>query len=97
MDDVTIHIEVIINPTESEAKIRKAVQNVFGEIPMQMVSVEEEKRYVIKAKGSETLINFYNLLRRERIRNAARAVLFKGLEGNTINFYLNKQVLKRDL
>jgi hypothetical protein len=39
----------------------------------------------------EGLTKFYNLLRRERIRDAARGVLFKGLGENTIVFYLNKQ------
>jgi predicted RNA binding protein with dsRBD fold (UPF0201 family) len=32
------------------------------------------------------------LLRRERIRDAAHSVLLEGLSGNTITFYLNKQV-----
>ncbi len=40
----------------------------------------------------EGLTKLYNLLRRERIRDAARGVLFKGLSQNSITFYLNKQV-----
>jgi len=42
--------------------------------------------------GTEGLTKLYNLLRRERIRDAARSIMFRGLEGNTITFYLNKQV-----
>jgi len=38
------------------------------------------------------LTKLYNLLRRERIRDAARAVLFGGMSERTIVFYLNKQV-----
>ncbi|MFQ6074145.1 MAG: hypothetical protein ACE5KC_02885, partial [Candidatus Bathyarchaeia archaeon] len=45
-----------------------------------------------KAKGREGLTKLYNLLRRERIRDAARGVLYKGLSGNSITFCLNKQV-----
>jgi hypothetical protein len=40
----------------------------------------------------EGLTKLYNLLRRERIRDAARGVLFKGFNGTSITFYLNKQV-----
>ncbi|MCK5563505.1 hypothetical protein KAI30_04965, partial [Candidatus Bathyarchaeota archaeon] len=45
-----------------------------------------------KTEGMEGLAKLYNLLRRERIRDAARRVLFKGLRGSSITFYLNKQV-----
>jgi predicted RNA binding protein with dsRBD fold (UPF0201 family) len=37
-------------------------------------------------------VRFYDLLRRERILDAARKVLFRGIQGKKIVFYLNKQV-----
>lgn len=40
----------------------------------------------------DTLTKLYNLLRRERIRNAARGALYEGLNQKSIIFYLNKQV-----
>jgi predicted RNA binding protein with dsRBD fold (UPF0201 family) len=40
----------------------------------------------------DTLTKLYNLLRRERIRDAARGVLYEGLSEKSIIFYLNKQV-----
>ena len=40
----------------------------------------------------ESLRKFHDLLRREMILDAARAVLLRGLQGNTITFHLNKQV-----
>ncbi|MEM3153838.1 MAG: hypothetical protein QW629_03905, partial [Candidatus Bathyarchaeia archaeon] len=43
-------------------------------------------------KGLEALTKLYNLLRRERIRDAARGALFEGLSEKIITFYLNKQV-----
>jgi hypothetical protein len=39
----------------------------------------------------EPLIKFYNILSREHIRAAARAVLLAGIDRNTISFCLNKQ------
>ena len=30
MDDVTVHVEAEINPTETEDKVKQAVENMFG-------------------------------------------------------------------
>jgi predicted RNA binding protein with dsRBD fold (UPF0201 family) len=90
--NVEVKIEVEVNPTEDENKIRVAVQRVFGDIDLQSVEEKEHRRLVGKAKGAESLARFYELLRRERILDAARTVLLRGVQGNKIIFYLNKQV-----
>lgn len=92
MDEVIVHVEVEINPTESEGKVKSAVENMFGGIPVQIKPLRKSSLLVSEAKGLEALTKFCNLLRRERIRSAARAVLYEGLKGNTISFCLNKQV-----
>lgn len=92
MDEVKVYVEVEINPTESEDKVKRAVENIFGNIPMHIKSLPKGSLLVAEAKGPEALTKLYNLLRRERIRDAARGVLFEGLNGKTIHFYLNKQV-----
>lgn len=92
MDEVNVYIEVEINPTESEDKVKEAVENMFGSIPMQIKPLRKSSLLVSEAIGLEALTKLCNLLRRERIRSAARAVLYEGLKGNTINFCLNKQV-----
>lgn len=92
MDEVNTYIEVEINPTESEEKVRKAVQNIFGDIQTKIQPTHKGKLLTAEAKSLEALTKFYNLLRRERIRDAARGILFEGLSGKTINFCLNKQV-----
>ena len=92
MDEVSVHVEVEINPTESEDKVKRAVENIFGNIPMQTKPLHRESLLIAEAKGLEALTKLYNLLRRERIRDASRKVLFKGLSGNVISFFLNKQV-----
>jgi predicted RNA binding protein with dsRBD fold (UPF0201 family) len=92
MNDIDIHIETEINPTENSDKVKLAIENMFGSVEFE---VQTEKRggvLTARLKGSEGLTKFYNLLRRERIRDAARTVLFRGLEGKTISFLLNKQV-----
>lgn len=92
MDEVIVHVEVEINPTESEDKVKSAVENMFGSIPVQIKPLRKSSLLVSEAKGLEALTKLCNLLRRERIRSAARAVLYEGLKGNTISFCLNKQV-----
>jgi predicted RNA binding protein with dsRBD fold (UPF0201 family) len=92
MDEVSVHVEVEINPTESEDKVKRAVENIFGGIPVQIKPLHKGSLLVARAKGLETLTKLYNLLRRERIRDAARGALFGGLHGNMISFCLNKQV-----
>jgi hypothetical protein len=52
----------------------------------------DKERLVGESEGQKALLRFYNLLRREQILDAARKVLFGGVMGNVICFYLNKQV-----
>jgi predicted RNA binding protein with dsRBD fold (UPF0201 family) len=92
MDKVNVHVEVEINPTESEEKVKRTVENIFGSIPAQIKPLHKGKLLIAEAEGLEALTKLYNLLRRERIRDAARRALFEGLSGKNISFFLNKQV-----
>jgi predicted RNA binding protein with dsRBD fold (UPF0201 family) len=92
MDEVTVHVEADVNPTESEEKVRKAVWNLFGDLPTQTKPTHKGSVLTAETKGQETLITLRNVLRRDRIRDAARKALFHGLRGDTLSFYLNKQV-----
>jgi predicted RNA binding protein with dsRBD fold (UPF0201 family) len=92
MDEISVHVEVEINPTESEEKVRQAVENIFGDIPTSVKPAHRGSFMTGEAKGQEALAKLCNLLRRERIRNAARAVFFEGLDRKSISFFLNKQV-----
>ena len=38
MDEIVIHVETEINPTEAEEKVKKAVTNLFGDIATQTES-----------------------------------------------------------
>jgi len=92
MDEVSVYVEVEINPTESEDKVKSAVENMFGSIPVQIRPLRKSSLLVSEAKGLEALTKLSNLLRRERIRSASRRALFEGLKGDIISFCLNKQV-----
>jgi hypothetical protein len=92
MNAITVQVEAEINPTENPDKVKLAVENVFGAVKFEVHPRKQGDIVVAHATGTEGLTKLYNLLRREHIRDATRSVLFRGLEGNTITFYLNKQV-----
>jgi predicted RNA binding protein with dsRBD fold (UPF0201 family) len=92
MDEISVHIDVEINPTEDSEKVKRAVENMFGQVNFEVKPQQRGSLLTAETKGLDGLTKLQNLLRRERIRAAARGVLFEGLRGNSIVFYLNKQV-----
>jgi hypothetical protein len=92
MNEIKIRIKVEVNLTEDLEKVKQAVENVFSMAEFEVKPSEKGSTLIAKTKGMEGLSKLYNLLRRERIRDAARGVLFKGLRDKSITFYLNKQV-----
>ena len=92
MDEVDIHVEVEVNFTEDLEKVKMAVENVLGSVEFVVETKGWGSLLTARTKGINGLTKLYNLLRRERIRDAARGVLFDGLGEKSIVFYLNKQV-----
>ncbi|MEM2917592.1 MAG: RNA-binding domain-containing protein [Candidatus Bathyarchaeia archaeon] len=92
MNEITVYAEVEVHSTEDPEKVKKAVENILGKAEFEEKPLKRGFVLMAKAKGIEGLSKLYNLLRRERIRDAARTVFFEGTSGNTITFYLNKQV-----
>ena len=92
MDEVTVHVEAEINPTESEDKVKTAVTNVLGSASITIKPAHKGSVLNADAKGQDSLVKLRNLLRNDRIRDAARKALFHSIRGNTISFCLNKQV-----
>jgi predicted RNA binding protein with dsRBD fold (UPF0201 family) len=92
MDEITVHMEADINPTESEEKVKRALWNLFGDIPTQATPAHKGSVLTAEAKGEQALMTLRNMLRRDHIRDASRKALFQNLRGNTISFCLNKQV-----
>jgi predicted RNA binding protein with dsRBD fold (UPF0201 family) len=86
-----IEVQAQIQPTEDMEKVRHAVENIFGTTLEQEVA-GEGTLLRCRAKDKEHLVRLRTILQRERIRDAARKVFLAGLRGNTITFFLNKQV-----
>jgi len=92
MDEISVQVEADINPTENEDKVKRAVENMFGNLEFEVKPQRQGSLLIGRGKGIDALTKLYNLLRRERIRDAARGALYEGLSEKSIIFYLNKQV-----
>ncbi len=92
MDEISVHVEAEINPTENEDKVKRTIENMFGNLELEIVPQKQRNLLVGKGKGVGALAKLYNLLRREKICDAARGVLYSGSTKKSIAFYLNKQV-----
>ncbi len=92
MDEINVRVEVKVNPTEDLEKVKEAAENIFGNIEFEVIPEKRGSLLVAEAMGIDGLTNLRDLLRRERIRDAARGVFFEGLSKKSVVFYLNKQV-----
>lgn len=92
MDEVNVSVKVEVNPTEDPVKVKMAVENIFGNIEFETKTQRRGSLLIAKTIGRDSLSKLYDLLRRERIRDAARGAFFDGLGKKSIIFYLNKQV-----
>ena len=90
MEDVTVIVESDILPTEDESKVERAVRNIF---PLIEIRLEENngKRIKAYAKGLKILSELHNLLKRNRIRAAARSIMMRSISASSITVALNKQ------
>ena len=92
MEEVTVFVEAEINPTETEEKVKTAVANMFGDVPVKVEPSQVGSVLVAEAKSRDALENFRGILRRDRVRAAARKILYTRARGKSISFCLNKQV-----
>ena len=93
MDEVNVLVEVEINPTESEKKVMQAIENIIDidGASMKKLKTSINSKFILATDGKEKLEKLRYILRRERIRAAARKVFLNGLWKRKISFFLNKQ------
>src|SRR5512138_1063271 len=92
MVEVAVFVETEVNPTEDEEKVRTAINNVLGGASITVKPAVKGSILSAEATGRDSLIKLRNMMRNDRIRDAARRLLFKSTRGDKINFFLNKQV-----
>jgi uncharacterized protein len=90
--EVTVFAQTEIYPTEREENVKVAVSNVLDNGTMTIKPSVKGSTLITTAKGQDSLIKLRNMLHNDRIRDAARRLLFKSIRGNMLSFCLNKQV-----
>ena len=90
--EVTVFAQAEIYPTESEDSVKAAVNNVLGNAEITIKPSAKGSTLTAVAKGQDSLTKLRSLMRNDRIRDAARRLLFKSIRGNMLSFCLNKQV-----
>jgi hypothetical protein len=88
---VRVTVESAVKPTEDETKVERALHNVFPSARIERAAVSDSLRLMIHGNGLEFLSTLRNLIKQERIRNAARRILSGSTRGQRIHVYLNKQ------
>jgi len=80
-----------LNPTEDEFKLLKAIANLTGAENYRKEK-EGNLEYIVQEGDESLLIKFRELLRKERILDAARKIIIQGIDNKTITFHVNRQV-----
>lgn len=92
MAEISVHLEADINPTESEEKVRTAASNILANASFTTKPSGKACLLTAETKGQDSLVRLRKILRNDRIRDAARKMLFRSIRENTLCFCLNKQV-----
>lgn len=80
-----ITVSCQLKPTESREKVKLSLLNLFPELKIEV----KEKEI---CGETESIEYFKELLKKQKIRDSARAILFKSRTDKAIKFELNKQV-----
>ncbi len=92
MNDLRLCIEAEVFPTEDERKVERAIKNLFPTVELRVVRVTEDRAsFVGESQGIKVLSRFRDLLKRERIRAAARSMMISSLLNSCLTIHLNKQ------
>jgi predicted RNA binding protein with dsRBD fold (UPF0201 family) len=81
---VSAHVSCLVCPSEDPDKVRKAILNIFPD-----ASLEVTERGL---EGTASLDRFKDLIRRQKILDSTRSMMFKGIRNGYITIHLNKQV-----
>ncbi|MFQ6053580.1 MAG: RNA-binding domain-containing protein, partial [Candidatus Bathyarchaeia archaeon] len=84
MTRVQITVEAVVHPTESVEKVERAVRNVLGDVELQKASEGSLTTLKCHLDGVESLQHFKNLLRRMRIRDAAKEFITRRARGDQL-------------
>ncbi len=87
-----VRVEAEIRPTEDVERVKRAVLNLFRPDTIRVEDLGSGyKLLVAESYSLRGLLRLWEGLRRERILDAARGYMLRGISGDTLVFKLNKQ------
>jgi predicted RNA binding protein with dsRBD fold (UPF0201 family) len=90
--NLTVRVESSVNPTEDVEKVERALRNLFPSGQIERISSGDEVvRLRVQGNDLEFLGKLRSLIKQERIRSAARSIMYGRTSGNITRIYLNKQ------
>jgi len=92
MSRVRVVVEAEARPTEDLEKVKQAILRIIEPDDI-YVEGEDYRRVVAVSSSLESLQKLRWMLRAERILDAARGAMRKGVEPGRLTFYLHKQAL----
>ena len=95
---IRTYAELIFHPTEVSEKLYSVLQNLFDidETGIKSFKKGEEDYLSAEMDGVEGIQKLFNALRKQRIVQSARKILFGRMDTNSVSFLLNKQALLMD-
>lgn len=81
---VAVKLFCKVCPSEDPEKVRDAVMNIFPDASLERTDKGFE--------GTGTTNRFRELIRKQKILDSTRSMMFKGIRDNSIVMHLNKQV-----
>lgn len=93
MTAIRVIVRTLVNPTEDDQKVLKAISTLSEGGTITRTPLANETIQITSESDSlKSLTPLRDLLKRERVRGAARSVMFASIRGSTLAFMLNKQV-----
>ncbi len=86
---IAVKVFALVYPTEVRENVKTAIMNL---IPVKLLLQDFGVPGLCGEGNFDSLRKLHQLLRENRILDTARQVFMNGIEGNTIQFKLNKQV-----
>ena len=92
---IRTYAELIFHPTEVSEKLYTVLQNLFDidETGIKNFKKDGEDYLSAEMHGVEGLYKLFNGLRKQRIVQSARKILFGRMDTDSVSFLLNKQAL----
>jgi uncharacterized protein len=85
----TIRIKAQLQPTEDPEKVKRAITNLFGDVPL--THNKDESMFIGKLDGTDQLRDFRSRIAQDRIRTTLYNTLTRWTKEDYLSFGLNRQ------